>query len=389
MKIKAINTVVDLDLSLLPEDLAQSIAREWESCADLVSFSPVEASGKEVTLTAPHYGSAASYTIHRQVTETAIGASSGKLVLIHAGAIANDEGIVLGLVAPSGTGKTTATKYLGQRYHYVTDETLAATPAGDVLPYPKPLSIGNRHAGDQKYGLSPRAANLKPLPQRGGAPLPLRLGGIVLLNRDERFRDHPHLVPLAPLDGVIRVLAQTSAALLLPHPLTTYTQLCTRSGGPWILNYAEITDCGPIFEDLFARLQTVSPATTWECLGPGPRTSLTLADLPSLALDQNSEPPAPTTPADLKQTYQRCPWVDALAGEDGQILVSTPARSLLLSELSAYLWSCLETPRSGNDLTERARAHFGDHPQAAQRISWVLAELTESGILEPLRAVTN
>ena len=49
---------------------------------------------------------------------------------------------VVGVVAASGTGKTTFCTRLAAGWRYLTDETLAVDPATlVVLPYPKPLSV--------------------------------------------------------------------------------------------------------------------------------------------------------------------------------------------------------------------------------------------------------
>lgn len=382
MKIKAINTVIDLDMSQLPDDMAAQMEREWLACAELLQTDPPAPHQDATVLEAKHYGSAASYTVHRKVTQAAIAAAAGEMVLIHAGAVANDEGLVLGFVARSGMGKTTATRTLGQRFAYVTDETLACTPQGRVVAFPKPLSIGNRRAGDQKYGISPADAGLKALPRKDGHQVELQLGGIVVLERDEHYRARPTLEAIDPLEGVAQVLAQTSSALLLDDPLQTYAKLCARSGGPWVLRYAEITECLELITELFAQLEAHSPAPTWRRLGPGPVQDLTIDDLPQLTDDTEPEPVAAAEPADLTATFRRCPWVDAVAGEAGEVLVSVPQRSVLLSELSSFLWEELDRPLTGEELLARAQSRFGAHPQAEEILALTLGTLVQNQIIE-------
>ena len=96
--------------------------------------------------------------------------------MLHAAAVALDDGRVIGFVGPSGRGKTTASQALGRTYGYVTDETLAIRPDGSVVAYPKPLSIGARPGHEaHRAGLGAR-----PSPGPTGK---LRLAALVLLDR--------------------------------------------------------------------------------------------------------------------------------------------------------------------------------------------------------------
>lgn len=73
---------------------------------------------------------------------TANNAAHGRL-LLHAGAVASDDGRLVVLPGPSGSGKSTLTAALvGVGMAYVTDETLCVEPDSlAVVPYPKPLTL--------------------------------------------------------------------------------------------------------------------------------------------------------------------------------------------------------------------------------------------------------
>src|ERR671912_297894 len=62
------------------------------------------------------------------VTTHALVARAGQLMMLHAAALADPRtGATAVLVAASGTGKTTASRTLGKRFIYLSDETAAIT----------------------------------------------------------------------------------------------------------------------------------------------------------------------------------------------------------------------------------------------------------------------
>lgn len=86
------------------------------------------------------------------ITHAFIAAQTGRLLMLHAGAVAHPvTNRALVYVAAGGTGKTTFTRLLGTHYRYLTDETVAVDEQHRVLPYPKPLSIrvpGSRYKAE-------------------------------------------------------------------------------------------------------------------------------------------------------------------------------------------------------------------------------------------------
>lgn len=65
-------------------------------------------------------------------------------------------GASLVYVAPGSTGKTTLSQLLGQRFGYLTDETVGIADDGTIFPYPKPLSVRRPDASHLKDGVPRR-----------------------------------------------------------------------------------------------------------------------------------------------------------------------------------------------------------------------------------------
>lgn len=67
----------------------------------------------------------------QDITRALIAAQIGTLLMLHAGAVSDPvTGRSLVYVAAGGTGKTTLTRRLGQRFGYLTDETVGIDKAG-------------------------------------------------------------------------------------------------------------------------------------------------------------------------------------------------------------------------------------------------------------------
>lgn len=378
MRLRALGVELDVDLQSLSPELQEVIVREWSECIiGEQHFPPEEA---EIRVDGPG-NDQTNYGLHRSVTQHAIAKQIGKLHMFHSCAIADDNGSVIGLVARSGTGKTTAARTLGKRFRYVTDETLACDSAGKVYPFPKPLSIKKENESG-KTGQSPLDAGLRPLDQNQ----PLTLRALVLLQRDKDRTKPPELKPIPVHEAIGYIAPETSSLLAVPHPLSTLAGLLTRSGGPWALQYRDIDDCDHLIDELFERIRTQSdePANvqTWTEFGPGP-----IAETVREYLIKNNEPVRyghweRPTQIDRHSSVKRRPWSDALQFSDSYYVISTDIHTVVLSALGGYLWEQCDQPIGVKDLTAKVQGEFGDNPDAQSLIVEALQSLFDADLIE-------
>ena len=172
--------------------------------------------------------------------------------LLHACALADPEtGATVVLVAPSGTGKTTASRILAQRWGYVTDETAVIERDGTMRTFPKPLSLlvdGRR----PKRQVSPSELGMQPAPEKPW------LAAVGLLARDPdaegvRVEDVPMVEALAAL------AEQTSSLHLVAQPLHTVAGMLTERGGLRRLVYAEAEELEPVVQEWLASARQAEP----------------------------------------------------------------------------------------------------------------------------------
>ncbi|GIG53767.1 arsenate reductase/protein-tyrosine-phosphatase family protein [Demequina activiva] len=186
----------------------------------------------------------AMHFLSSTVTVRAIDARAGELVMLHAAGIATDTGEVVGFIAPSGTGKTTLARTLGRHYGYVTDESLAVTFDGTVLPYPKPLSVITDRVARLKEQMPAHDLGLLPAPEN------LRLARVVLLDRRDDAPEQPTLEPVSLLLGMAEIAEQTSYLPRLPAQLHTLAHVIEDAGGIWRLSYRECEQLVPLLPAL-------------------------------------------------------------------------------------------------------------------------------------------
>lgn len=207
---------------------------------------------------APGFG----YDLSSTLTRLAIRALMGRFFLFHAAGLARSDGEVVALVAASGTGKSTAARTLGRHLGYVTDETLAVDPDdGSVVPYPKPLSLEAGRAG-VKDQVSPDDLGLLECPESA-----LRLGHVVLLDRQSSHAGPPRLAPVALLDAVLALVPQLSAVDAVPRPLERLCALIEGLGGVHRLTYSEIDSATGLLAEPGEQWGRHVPAS-WEPVGP-------------------------------------------------------------------------------------------------------------------------
>jgi hypothetical protein len=178
------------------------------------------------------------------ITHALIGTQAGRLLMFHAGAVAHPTtNRTVIYVAAGGTGKTTLSRFLGTRYRYLTDETVAVDAEHRALPYPKPLSI--REPG-KPYKTETPPHELDLLPPAGPAPV----ARILLLNRSDSNPDQPEIEPMDLFDAVMALVPQTSALSKMDAGLHQLADLIDATGPILKAQYREAESLLPAIAGL-------------------------------------------------------------------------------------------------------------------------------------------
>lgn len=286
-----------------------------------------------------------------RATVTAIEQLRGRAILLHAAAIALDDGRVVGFVGPSGRGKTTAVSELAKTYRYVTDETLAVLADGTVLPYPKPLLIGPKTAPKQAVPASGRGL-------RAVGDGPLRLAALVLLDRREGVPT-PVVSKVGIVEALIGLARESSHLTGLDEPLARLIEQISATGGVRRIAYTEaVTLAGAIGEIL-----------------------ATIGDEP-IAFSTARQPPGSDgdRPAG---TYRATPHDDAVAVAD-HLVVLHDGVITAIGGLAEVLWSAADDATAAELLAAALdgapEPPPGVDPGAAVRDA--LQALVEAGLLQ-------
>ena len=283
------------------------------------------------------------YRLASQLTLRAIELAIGSRLMFHAAGLATDDGEVIALIAPSGTGKTTAALTLcRESFGYVTDETVSVGVDGepDVLPYPKPLSIvGEGEPGASKSQHGPDELGLRP------TAAPLTLSRLVLLDRREELTE-PSLTPVALIDGMIEAAQQISALARLRDPLQVLCRTAEHCHGIFRLSYDDISATG----DVLSALVSAPP-------------------------ERDAEPWWPWPPEGRPEH-----WTDAVrVGPEALVLLgAVPVR------LGPVGCTALEVLLRGGDEAEALAAAtqmYGPHPQAPALVAAAIATIRDTGLL--------
>jgi hypothetical protein len=162
--------------------------------------------------------------------------------MLHAAGLADPAtGATVGLVAPSGTGKTTLCSILGRTWGYVTDETLAIRRDHTIAPYPKPLSVivPGSDIKDQQC-----------LDDLGmlATPAETHLAGLAVLERDGSKT--PWLESVPTVRALARLSPESSYLARLASPLHRLASAVESAGGLRVLHYSEAVDLEPALREL-------------------------------------------------------------------------------------------------------------------------------------------
>jgi hypothetical protein len=379
LRLNTLGTRWEVDLSRMPEPVAENLRRLWRDAGDwtpdrsepagfprrLAAFPQGSAEGvvegaERIFL--PSDGDSAPYAFSGELTRRAIAAQAGRLTMLHAAALALPEtGATLLLVAPSGTGKTTAATRLGRELNYLTDETAAVRDDLSIVPHPKPLSIVGQGG---KHERSP--ADLGLLPPRPDA----WVAGLVIL---ERAPGAPaRLERVGVIDAIIDVIPQSSSLPAQAAPFGTLMAVLSAGRGVSKLMYGEIDDAVPIVLDLLRSAHRGAAVDLGvDRLAPPPDR----AGQPWLGHHGTED--LDLSPAGL---VRRAPWVDALREEDEVLVLNGPLPVRLLG-LGSTIWLSAADPVSLAELTAVIVDTHGEHPESDRLIAEAVRALAGQGLL--------
>lgn len=239
---------VNIGLVVSGRDLADAVTTAWQ---DAVTESPAQPT-QVLTVAldsdprADVWGSSIEEVLHRlspAVTQAAITHWAGDLMMLHAAALADpNTGRTAVLVAASGTGKTTASRTLGRRFAYLSDETAGITREGLVLPYRKPLSIIK--TGHLKTQVAPSTLGLL------ATTLECRIGALLLLDRQPDHAGRATVTPMDTIDAIAAIAPQSSFLPSVDRPLQRLAELVGMAGGAHLATYREASDLEQPIADL-------------------------------------------------------------------------------------------------------------------------------------------
>lgn len=288
----------------------------------------------------------------------------GDRLLLHACALADPTtGATVVLVAPSGTGKTTASRTLARTFGYVTDETAVIERDGSITPFPKPLSLlvdGRR----PKRQVSPTELDMLPSP---AAPW---LAKVALLARSQDAVG-VSVEPVPVAEGLAQLAEQTSSLHLLADPLASVVALLEARGGLERLVYAECEELVPVVRG-------------W--LKDADRDAIGAAPQPGEALFQPwAATDVPAGDAD-EARLRRTPVLDEYASDEalvvlveGQVLSLSPVAGLVLDIVGEHGAEGVTVPALETSM--EAAIGVPDEGSVAEALSPIVDDLVGRGLL--------
>lgn len=334
-------------VTVLSSRSADEITQQWGDIADLtvVNSSDPAVAAERLTV---------DITLHL------LREYAGTAHLLHAAVLGDASSHrALALVAPSGTGKTTAARFLGEHLTYLTDETAVVMPDRSIRPYPKPLSI-IEDAHQPKVQYNPADLGLRVVAANDYS---FHLHCIVVLNRVKGKKAVPSIEPLPLAEALLTISEQSSGLMITERGLEELAGLLVETGGAVKLTYSEITDALPLILSLLHQDQDQLP-----------ESEATFTYLPAANFLVNSDTP------DL---YQRSEGSTGLVCQDRYLV----AQGNSLSEVSIYAWDCWEMlaqPLPKTEIHARLQELYGPIPERGFEES--LLQLERAGLLLPVMA---
>lgn len=320
-------------------------------------------------------GDQGGYRLASRLVTSAISRHIGTELMLHAAALTlPDSADALGFVAASGTGKTTASRVLGQAgWGYLTDECVAISPDLVVRPLAKPLSIVTDPAANAtvKHQMGPDELRMARPPQTA------RLSGLILLRRlrtaEEVAADPgplPRIEPVALTDALGRISVQTSALARTEGGLGRLAEVAVEVGVQEAV-YEQIEDLEPLLREYGARpKEAANPACFVDLRGEAAHDTV----VPHPGEDQ---------PLPAAERWRRAGFTRAVLAENGEAVVMVGCEVTTLGPLGAAIWEQLDTLRDLPALVELLESQFGEHPQAEELVRGALEELWRRSLVEP------
>ena len=178
---------------------------------------------------------------------------------VHAGAVARGCS-VLAFPAVSGAGKSTLTAAcIALGWRYVSDEALCLGAGGEVIPYPKPLTLSTWARAT--FGLTdlPVVENSEDeehvvgLDELGGkiAEGPLRLAEVVFPERRQDRRGAPRLIARHRAEVLTGLLALSFNHYKRPERSVNLLAQVARECRAWRLEYSEAGEAAALLAEVF------------------------------------------------------------------------------------------------------------------------------------------
>lgn len=333
-------------VTVLSRRPAHEVAQRWQDISDLTVVDSSDPANAAERLTV-------------DVTMHLLQEYAGTAHLLHA-AILGDASShrAIALVAPSGTGKTTAARFLGRHFTYLTDETAVVMPDRSIRPYPKPLSI-IEEAQHPKVQYNPADLGLRVVTADDES---FYLNRVVILNRlkDQTTTD-PVIETLPIVDALLAISEQSSGLMVTERGLEGLADLLVETGGAVELTYSEISETLPLIQSLLKQNENqLKPQET------------DVTYLPAADFLVNSDTP---------NLYQRSQGSTGLASQDRYLV----AQGNALSEVSIYAWDCwemLSQPLPKEEIHARLQELYGPIPERGFEES--LLQLEQAGLLLPV-----
>ncbi len=291
-----------------------------------------------------------------QITVMMIHGLIGERQMFHAAALGNAENKrAVALIAESGTGKTTASHFLGERFTYLTDETVIVDEDRTVTPYLKPQSVITDPARP-KQQISPEKMGLN-LPEPDAQ---FKLTAMVILTRDKsEGYTAPVLKKVHLADALLKISAQTSGLGFTDRGVEKLIDLIVACGGVLRLEYSEISESLPL---LIKLLNEPTPTEAREPI--------------DIAYADNTKPAHGELARAADTSGYRI---------DDRVLLMQETQLSEVSFFAGDLWFELETPRTPQDLHRRLEELYEEEiPYDAFEKN--LSELMGLGVIDQGRA---